>query len=116
ALAFPFLRVESLLEELEDLLLARRLVALARRRLARLTEFEDELEPAPCHVVEGVGEQVRVLRLAGEVEVELRTRRELERERVAAQLRGVRLAQQRRSGDSAALFDGRQHGSPPGLL
>ena len=80
------LRVERLLEQLEDPLLAGRLV-VGRRRLARLAEREREREPAAGDVVERVGEQRRVLRVAGEVEVELRARRELERERVAARAR-----------------------------
>ena len=48
--------------------------------------------------------------------MELRARRELERERVAAQLRRMRLAQQRRGRDPAALLDGREDGARPGLL
>src|SRR5215471_5445661 len=55
ALAFPFARVECLLEQFEDSLLAGRLL-VGRRRLARLAEFEDELEPAPGDVVECVRE------------------------------------------------------------
>ena len=51
-----------------------------------------ELQPATRDVVEGVGEKARVLRVADEVEVELGARRELERERVAAEVGGMRLA------------------------
>src|SRR5690348_12124264 len=115
SLAFPLARVEGLLEELEDLLLAGRLL-VGRGRLARLAEPEDELETAARDVVERIGEQVRVLRVADEVEVELRARRKLERERVAAQLRRMCLPQQRRRRDAAALLDRRQHLAGPGLL
>src|SRR6202030_3441841 len=86
------------------------------RSRARLAQLEDELEPAPGDVVTRVGEQARVLRVAGEVEVELRRRRELERQRVAAQLRGMRLAQEGRGRDAAARLDSGQHRARPGLL
>src|SRR5690348_7116315 len=116
SLAFPLLRIESLLEELEDLLLACRLLTLARGGLARLAELEGELEPTPGHVVERVGEEVRVLRLARQVEVELGRRRELERERVSAEVGRMRLTQQRRRRNAPARLDCRKYGSQPGLL
>src|SRR5436305_8451711 len=48
--------------------------------------------------------------------MELRRRRELEREGVAAQIRRMRLAQEGRRGNAAALFDRRQDRASPGLL
>ena len=114
-LAFPFFGVECLLEELEDPLLAGRLV-IGRRRLARLAELEGELETAAGDVVERVGEERRVLRLLRLIEMELRGRRERECERVAVQLGGMRLAENRRRRDPAALLDCRQHCVRPRLL
>src|SRR6185437_3195565 len=55
-------------------------------------------------------------RVADEVEMELRRRRELERERVAAQIRRMRLAQERRRRDAAALLDRGENRARPGLL
>ena len=89
---------------------------LRRGAFTRFAEPEDELEPSAGDVVQGVGQQTRVLRIACEVEMELSRRRKLERERVAAQIRGMRLAQERRGRDAAAFLDCRQDGAGPRLL
>ena len=82
---------------------------------------------------EGFGEVARAAEAAGaeidglpfaiyhevgpdEVEVELGTRRKLERERVTAQVGGMRLAKQGSRWDAAALLHGRKHLACPGLL
>src|SRR5262249_41251171 len=114
-LAFPLARIECLLKLRDELLFACGLV-LGGLVLARLAELEDELEPAAGDGVPGGGGPARRLRVAGEVEVELGARRELERERVAAQPGRMRLAQQRRRRDAAAFLDGRKHLVRPGLL
>src|SRR4029450_10119058 len=80
--------VESLLDQLEDLVLAERL--LVRHVLLRvLAELERERELAAGDLVERVLQQCRVLRVLGELQVERRRGRELEREPVLGELCGT---------------------------
>src|SRR5439155_14086100 len=105
--------VERLLDEGDEVLLARRL--LLRRLDAVLAERELELEPAAGDLEERLREQVRVLRLLGELPVECGAGRELDRQAVVRQRGRVSLAEHRSSRDRAAL-ERREHGSLPRLL
>src|SRR3954453_9323970 len=65
--ALPFSRVECLLHQLEDPLLARRAFGLiVVAALGVVADREREREPPAGDFVERVGEQRRVLRLLGE--------------------------------------------------
>src|SRR5437763_8040740 len=78
--ALPFSRVERLLHQLEDPLLAgRSFELLAGFALALVSNREREREPAARDLVERVREERGVLRLLGELAVERRVRRELDR-------------------------------------
>ena len=82
ASVLPFVGVQGLFHELEDLFLAGRLVEL-ELVLPRLALGEREPEVASGHLVERVGEQRGVLRLLGQLSVERGARGELDGQRVA---------------------------------
>ena len=108
-------RVECLLDERKDVLLARRAVLFLGLVPAVLADDELELELPARDLEERVAQQALVLRLLGEPQVERRVRRELERQRVVGQRGGVGLAEHRRGRDRAPL-DRRQHRALPRLL
>src|SRR5215471_9817810 len=71
-------RVESLLEQGDEILLGRRRRGLVRiGRLALLADHEDDCELPARHLVQRLPEHVCVLRVLGETAVELRLGREL---------------------------------------
>src|SRR5690349_21354068 len=75
--ALPFARVEGLLEQLEELLLADRLVGVVLLfGFSVLAERERDREPPPGHLVQRVLQQRRVLRVLGELAMEVGVRRE----------------------------------------
>src|SRR3954452_8874932 len=75
----PFSRVEGLLQELEELLLADRfLVAVLLEVFSVLAERERDCEATARHFVERVLQQRRVLRILRELPVEVGNRRALD--------------------------------------
>ena len=80
-----------------------------------LADRKREREPPARDLVEGVGEHRHVLRLLRELAVERRARGELERERVARELRRSRLAEHGRDRDRS-LGDRRDDRPRPRVL
>src|SRR5581483_7818418 len=93
-----YARVEGLLHQLEDPLLAGGAVVVLDLELV-CPDRERDRKLASRHLVERVAEQGRVLRILGELAVEAGARRELDRQRVAVELRGSRLAEHGRDRD-----------------
>src|SRR2546427_9492203 len=114
--ALPFSRAERLLHQLEDPLLARRAFELlAVAAFVLFPDREREREPAARDLVERIGQHRRVLRLLGELAVERRVRRELDRERVSLEIGRTRLAEDGRDRDRP-LRDGGHDRTGPRLL
>src|SRR5512132_3782099 len=116
SLVFIDLRgVELVFHQLDELILAGRLIVLGGLVLSVLADREVEREFPAGHLVERLREQCRVLRLLGELAVERRRGRELDRQPVLVELRRMRLAEHRSRRDRL-LFDGRQYRPLPSLL
>src|SRR6266540_1154276 len=108
-------RVEGAFHQLDDLLFARRFLLRRFRLAAVFAHFEGQREMAARDLVERLGEQRRVLRILGELTMERSRARELDREGVACEVLGVRLAEHRRGGDRLLLDRGEDR-PLPGLL
>src|SRR5579884_4299156 len=107
-------RVEGALHQLENVLLADGLVR-ALVAASVLAELELDRQLAPRDLVERLAEQGRVLRVLGQLQVERGRLRELQRERVAREGRGVRLGERLPDRDRPLLHR-RQDRAPPRLL
>src|SRR5581483_8791957 len=106
--------VECALHQLENVLLAvRHVVGFLRMRDVAELELDGEL--ASRHLVESLPEHCLVLRVLGELQMERRGLRKLERQRVAGERRRVRFCE-RLSDRDGTLLHRRQDRPPPRLL
>src|SRR5438093_793214 len=93
------LGVEGLLQQRHEVVLRHRLVVLDRGGL--VARLEDDRELATGDLVERIPQEADVARLRDLLAMEVGSRRELERERVACELGRGRLLEQARDGARA---------------